>query len=148
MGTYSHNKKLEELDYQIREAEYEMKSILVQAGVDKITSLNNIKDSKLRSRYDLLELKIQDLKKKKMGGFRANSGRKSKYDGFRTCVIRVPEIFKEEIERFIEDKMALYGYTKHETEYEKKMKEEKAEAKAETQRKLREYLSTRQSEID
>ena len=150
MGTYSHKKKLEELDCQIQEAENEMRTILMSLGLDKITSLNDIKDSKLRSRYDLLEIKVQDLKKKKKGGYRTGSGRKSKYDGFRTCVIRVPEIFKEEVERFIEEKMAKYGYEKHETEWEKNLKKEKAEAKAKAQRKLREYLHTHthQSEIE
>lgn len=148
MGTYSHKKKLEELDCQIQEAENEMRTILMSLGLDKITSLNDIKDSKLRSRYDLLELKIKDLKKKKIGGFRSNSGRKSKYDGFQTCVIRVPVIFREEVERFIEEKMAKYGYEKHETEWEKNLKKEKAEAKAKAQRKLREYLSIFQSEIE
>ena len=76
MGTYSHKKKLEELDCQIQEAENEMRTILMSLGLDKITSLNDIKDSKLRSRYDLLELKIKDLKKKKIGGFRSNSEKK------------------------------------------------------------------------
>lgn len=148
MSAYTQRRKIEDLDFQIQEAENEMRTILMSLGLDKITSLNDIKDSKLRSRYDLLEIKVQDLKKKKKGGYRTNCGRKSKYDGFQTCVIRVPVIFREEVERFIENKMASYGYEKHETEYEKKMKKEKAEAKAKAQRKLREYLSTQQSEIE
>lgn len=148
MSAYTQRRKLEELDYQIQEAENEMRAILMSLGLDKITSLNDIKDSKLRSRYDLLEIKVQDLKKKKMGGYRTNCGRKSKYDGFQTCVIRVPVIFREEVERFIEEKMAKYGYEKHETEWEKNLKKEKAEAKAKAQRKLREYLSAQQSEIE
>ena len=148
MSAYTQRRKIEDLDFQIQEAENEMRTILMSLGLDKITSLNDIKDSKLRSRYDLLELKIKDLKKKKIGGFRSNSGRKSKYDGFQTCVIRVPVIFREEVERFIEEKMAKYGYEKHETEWEKNLKKEKAEAKAKAQRKLREYLSAQQSEIE
>lgn len=148
MSAYTQRRKIEDLDFQIQEAENEMRTILMSLGLNKITSLNDIKDSKLRSRYDLLELKIKDLKKKKIGGFRSNSGRKSKYDGFQTCVIRVPVIFREEVERFIEEKMAKYGYEKHETEWEKNLKKEKAEAKAKAQRKLREYLSAQQSEIE
>ena len=35
MGTYSHKKKLEELDCQIQEAENEMRTILMSLGLER-----------------------------------------------------------------------------------------------------------------
>lgn len=127
MTAFDHKMRLLDLDGKIQEAEREMKDILDQLNLDRIDSLNDIRDARLRARYDRLQLKVKDLKRKKKGGYRYNSGRKSKYEGYETCVIRVPKIFREEIERFIEQKMAQCGCEKHLTEYEKKKEEERVE---------------------
>ena len=120
MTAFDHKMRLLDLDGKIQEAEREMKDILDKLNLDRIDSLNDIRDARLRARYDRLQLKVKDLKRKKKGGYRYNSGRKSKYEGYETCVIRVPKIFREEIERFIEQKMAQCGCEKHLTEYEKR----------------------------
>lgn len=140
MSYYELGKRLSELDRKIQEAEKEMESILEQLGIEKIESLNDIRDARLRERYDRLQLQVKDFKRKKKGGFRANSGRKSKYDGFKTCVIRVPEIFRNEVERFIEEKMAAYGCEKHQTEYEKRNEAEKEVQKAKAAMRYKIYL--------
>lgn len=129
MSHFEHVIRLQELDQKIEDAEREMRDILKQINVEKIESLNDIHDVKLRARYDRLQLKIKDLKRLKKGGYRTNSGRKCKYDGFETCVIRVPKFLREEVERFIEEKMAGYGYEKHLTDYEIKREAEKQEKK-------------------
>jgi hypothetical protein len=129
MSHFEHVIRLQELDQQIEDAEREMRDILKQINVEKIESLNDIHDVKLRARYDRLQLKIKDLKRLKKGGYRTNSGRKCKYDGFETCVIRVPKFLREEVERFIEEKMAGYGYEKHLTDFEIKREAEKQEKK-------------------
>lgn len=129
MSHFEHVIRLQELDQKIEDAEREMRDILKQINVEKIESLNDINDVKLRARYDRLQLKIKDLKRLKKGGYRTNSGRKCKYDGFETCVIRVPKFLREEVERFIEEKMAGYGYEKHLTDYEIKREAEKQEEK-------------------
>lgn len=129
MSHFEHVIRLQELDQQIEDAEREMRDILKQIDVEKIESLNDIHDVKLRARYDRLQLKIKDLKRLKKGGYRTNSGRKCKYDGFETCVIRVPKFLREEVERFIEEKMAGYGYEKHLTDFEIKREAEKQEKK-------------------
>lgn len=129
MSHFEHVIRLQELDQKIEDAEREMRDILKQISVEKIESLNDIHDVKLRARYDRLQLKIKDLKRLKKGGYRTNSGRKCKYDGFETCVIRVPKFLREEVERFIEEKMAGYGYEKHLTDYEIKREAEKQEKK-------------------
>lgn len=129
MSHFEHVIRLQELDQQIEDAEREMRDILKQINVKKIESLNDIHDVKLRARYDRLQLKIKDLKRLKKGGYRTNSGRKCKYDGFETCVIRVPKFLREEVERFIEEKMAGYGYEKHLTDFEIKREAEKQEKK-------------------
>lgn len=129
MSHFEHVIRLQELDQKIEDAEREMRDILKQINVEKIESLNDIHDVKLRARYDRLQLKIKDLKRLKKGGYRTNSGRKCKYDGFETCVIRVPKFLREEVERFIEEKMAGYGYEKHLTDFEIKREAEKQEKK-------------------
>lgn len=86
MSAYTQRRKIEDLDFQIQEAENEMRTILMSLGLDKITSLNDIKDSKLRSRYDLLEIKVQDLKKKKKGGYRTGSGRNATMTARYCCI--------------------------------------------------------------
>lgn len=129
MSHFEHVIRLQELDQEIEDAEREMRDILKQISVEKIESLNDIHDVKLRARYDRLQLKIKDLKRLKKGGYRTNSGRKCKYDGFETCVIRVPKFLREEVERFIEEKMAGYGYEKHLTDFEIKREAEKQEKK-------------------
>lgn len=129
MSHFEHVIRLQELDLKIEDAEREMRDILKQINVEKIESLNDIHDVKLRTRYDRLQLKIKDLKRLKKGGYRTNSGRKCKYDGFETCVIRVPKFLRDEVERFVEDKMAGYGYEKHLTDYEIKREAEKQEKK-------------------
>lgn len=129
MSHFEHVIRLQELDQQIEDAEREMRDILKQINVEKIESLNDIHDVKLRARYDRLQLKIKDLKRLKKGWYRTNSGRKCKYDGFETCVIRVPKFLREEVERFIEEKMAGYGYEKHLTDFEIKREAEKQEKK-------------------
>lgn len=129
MSHFEHVIRLQEFDQQIEDAEREMRDILKQINVEKIESLNDIHDVKLRARYDRLQLKIKDLKRLKKGGYRTNSGRKCKYDGFETCVIRVPKFLREEVERFIEEKMAGYGYEKHLTDFEIKREAEKQEKK-------------------
>ena len=77
----------------------------------------------------------------KKGGYRNNSGCKSKYDGFETCVIRVPKIFRAEIERFIDVKIADYGYEKHLTEHEKRLLTEKEEKRKEAEKRNRGLLA-------
>lgn len=127
MTAFDHKMRLLDLDGKIQEAEREMKDILDQLNLDRIDSLNDIRDARLRARYDRLQLKVKDLRRKKKGGYRYNSGRKSKYDCFETCVIRVPKILREEIERFVEQRMAQCGCEKHLTEFEKKKEEERVE---------------------
>lgn len=143
MSYSNHVRRLQDLDFKIEDAEREMKAILQQLNLDRIESLNDIRDAKLRERYDLLQLKVKDCKRLKKGGYRNNSGRKSKYDGFETCVIRVPKIFRAEIERFIDEKMAGYGYEKHLTEHEKKLLAEKEEKKKEAEERNRAYWRSR-----
>lgn len=139
MSHFEHVIRLQELDQKIEDAEREMRDILKQINVEKIESLNDIHDVKLRARYDRLQLKIKDLKRLKKGGYRTNSGRKCKYDGFETCVIRVPKFLREEVERFIEEKMAGYGYEKHLTDYEIKREAEKQEKKRLAEERSRAY---------
>lgn len=129
MSHFEHVMRLHELDRKIEDAEQEMKDILKQINVEKIESLNDIHDVRLRERYDRLQLKIKDWKRLKKGGYRTNSGRKCKYDGFETCVIRVPKFLRQEVERFIDEKMAGYGCEKHLTDYEIKREAEKQEKK-------------------
>lgn len=143
MSHFDHVMRLQDLDRKIEEAESEMKAILGHLKLDKIESLNDIPDAKLRARYDRLQLKVKDFKRLKKGGYRTNSGRKCKYDGFETCVIRVPKLFREEVERFIEEKMAEYGYEKHLTDYEKKREAEKAEKKRQAEERNRAYWKAR-----
>lgn len=61
MSHFEHVIRLQELDQQIEDAEREMRDILKQINVEKIESLNDIHDVKLRARYDRLQLKIKDL---------------------------------------------------------------------------------------
>lgn len=136
MSHFEHVMRLHDLDRKIEDAENEMKSILKQLNLDRIDSLNDIHDTRLRLRYDRLQLKVKDLKRLKRGGYRTNSGRKCKYDGFETCVIRVPKLFREEVERFIEMRMAEYGY-------EKKREAEKAEKKRQAEERDRAYWQAR-----
>ena len=143
MSHFEHVMRLHDLDRKIEDAENEMKSILKQLNLDRIDSLNDIHDTRLRFRYDRLQLKVKDLKRLKRGGYRTNSGRKCKYDGFETCVIRVPKLFREEVERFIEMRMAEYGYEKHLTDYEKKREAEKAEKKRQAEERDRAYWQAR-----
>lgn len=143
MSHFEHVMRLQDLDRKIEEAESEMKAILGHLKLDRIESLNDIPDAKLRARYDRLQLKVKDFKRLKRGGYRNNSGRKCKYDGFETCVMRVPKLFREEVERFIEMRMAEYGYEKHQTDYEKKREAEKAEKKRQAEERNRAYWLAR-----
>lgn len=53
MSYSDHVIRLQSLDFKIEDAEREMKAILQQLNVDRIESLNDIRDAKLRARYDL-----------------------------------------------------------------------------------------------
>lgn len=70
MTAFDHKMRLLDLDGKIQEAEREMKDILDKLNLDRIDSLNDIRDARLRARYDRLQLKVKDLKRKKKGGYR------------------------------------------------------------------------------
>lgn len=72
MSYSNHVRRLQDLDFKIEDAEREMKAILQQLNLDRIESLNDIRDAKLRERYDLLQLKVKDCKRLKKGGYRNN----------------------------------------------------------------------------
>ena len=72
MSHFEHVMRLHDLDRKIEDAENEMKSILKQLNLDRIDSLNDIHDTRLRLRYDRLQLKVKDLKRLKRGGYRTN----------------------------------------------------------------------------
>lgn len=55
MSYSNHVRRLQDLDFKIEDAEREMKAILQQLNLDRIESLNDIRDAKLRERYDLLQ---------------------------------------------------------------------------------------------
>lgn len=65
MSHFDHVMRLQDLDRKIEEAESEMKAILGHLKLDKIESLNDIPDAKLRARYDRLQLKVKDFKRLK-----------------------------------------------------------------------------------
>lgn len=61
MSYSNHVRRLQDLDFKIEDAEREMKAILQQLNLDRIESLNDIRDAKLRERYDLLQVEGKGL---------------------------------------------------------------------------------------
>lgn len=112
----------------------------------KVKSANEIESPTLRLRFDKLQMKIKDLKKQKKGGFRAGSGRKSKYENIETCVMRVPKFLRGEIEMFIEEKMIQYGKSKHQTSYDLTREHNREEKKLVNLRKTMQEISQRKHE--
>lgn len=142
MGYYKEDMRQETLSAEIKALEDQIAAL----GLKEVKSANEIDSPTLRLKFDKLQLKIKDLKKQKKGGFRAGSGRKSKYENIETCVMRVPKFLRGEIEMFIEEKMIQYGKPKHQTSYDLTKEHNREEKELINLRKTMQEISQRKHE--